>query len=122
MERHFSHSNCCSELNWHQNCYNRICDENKLKKAEEKSTSGGENLIGARDAETGPPKKLLRRSLGNNGRQNCEVKARSPNVLPPVCIICKKKSDLFIMVCLRLKFSYILSSSIYIIYIYNLYI
>ena len=59
IENHFSCSNCCGELNWHyhQNCYKRICDENKLKKAEEK----GENLIGSKFAETGPPKKLSRR-------------------------------------------------------------
>ena len=102
VEKHFSRSNCC--------------DENKLKKAEEKSTSGSEAAVevaetdetgGAGEVaetvesvETIPPKKLLRRSLDYNGRQNSDVNARSPNVLPPICIICEKKSDLFIMVCL----------------------
>ena len=121
VEKHFSRSNCCGELNWyyHQNCYKRICDENKLKKAEEKSTSGSEAAVevaetdetgGAGEVaetvesvETIPPKKLLRRSLDYNGRQNSDVNARSPNVLPPICIIREKKSDLFIMVCLGRK-------------------
>lgn len=34
-------------------------NKNKIKKAEEKSASGSENLTGAEVAETGPPKKLL---------------------------------------------------------------
>jgi hypothetical protein len=42
-----------------ENCYKRLCDENKLQKTEKKRTSGSENLIGCDVAETAPPKKLL---------------------------------------------------------------
>ena len=42
-----------------ENCYKRLCDENKLQKNEKKRTSGSENLIGCDVAETAPPKKLL---------------------------------------------------------------
>jgi hypothetical protein len=72
VERHFSRSNCCEELDWqsgttmHENSYTRHCDENKLQKVEKKRTSGSENLIGCEVAETAPPRKLLRRSLDND--------------------------------------------------------
>jgi hypothetical protein len=78
VERNFARSNCCEEFNWHyhENCYKiRLCDENKLQKAEEKRTSGNENLIGCDVAETATPNKLLRRSLDSAGRQNSDVKA-----------------------------------------------
>jgi hypothetical protein len=38
-----------------ENCYKRLCDENKLQKTEKKRTSGSENLIGCDVAETAPP-------------------------------------------------------------------
>jgi hypothetical protein len=58
VERHFWRSNC-----YHENCYKRLCDENKLQKAEETRTSGSENLIGCEVAETAPPKKLYANHL-----------------------------------------------------------
>ena len=45
--------------------------------------------------QTVPPNDLLHltRALDNDGPQNSDMKARSPHVLLPVCIICEKKSD-----------------------------
>lgn len=97
--KHFSGEECCGEIGlyYHQNCYKRLCDENKLQKAESKTTPKSEQEDIEVETDLTPPEKMLRRSLSDCG-QNSEVKARSRHVLPPICIICEKKSDLFAMV------------------------
>jgi hypothetical protein len=68
-----------------------------VHKVEEKRTWGSEILIGCTKLQTVSPKKLLHLSLDNDGPHNSVMKARSPNVLPPVCIVCEKQSDLFVI-------------------------
>ncbi len=63
VDRHFSGTICCGECNldwyYHQNCYKRLCDENKLQKAEEKRISESGKEI-AETLLALPPKKLSR--------------------------------------------------------------
>jgi hypothetical protein len=103
----FLSANTCENLQWyyHQNCYKRICDENKLKTAEEKHLSRKSNQVKT-DSEVAPPqRKLTRLSLADDGRENKKsgVPARTSHVLPPRCIIREKESVLFVMVGLKIR-------------------
>ena len=93
----FPSANTCENLQWyyHQNCYKRICDENKLKTAEAKCLSSETSNEEKKDSE--PGRKSTRLSLAQESKK-CGVPARSSHVLQPRCIICEKESDLFVMV------------------------
>ena len=72
----------------HENCYKRICDENKIKKAEDKfrSTQSATSDVQGASARL----KRLSRKAAHHGRNEY--------VLPVQCIICEKDTDQFIMV------------------------
>ena len=94
----FLSANTCEDLQWyyHQNCYKRICDENKLKTVEAKYLSCKSNQ---EETDSEPRRKLTGSSLGQ-GNKETGLTARTFHVLPPRCIICEKGSDLFVMVSL----------------------
>ena len=97
----FLSANTCENLQWyyHQNCYKRICDENKLKTVEAKQQFCKSNF---EKIESEPRRKLTRLSLAQDKKKESGVPARTHHVLPPRCIICEKESDLFVMVRLNL--------------------
>ena len=96
----FLSANTCEDLQWyyHQNCYKRICDENKLKTAEAKYPSCRNNQ---EETDNEPRRKLTRSSLAQENKKT-GLTARTCHVLPPRCIICEKGSDLFVMVSLNI--------------------
>ena len=98
--------NRCNNLQWyyHQNCYKRICDENKLKTVEAKYQSCQSNQ---EKTDNEPQRKLTRLSL-TQGNKESGIQARTSYVLPPRCIICEKESDLFVMVSLNIIIIFLL--------------
>ena len=72
----------------HENCYKRICDENKIKKAEDRfrSTQSVTSDVPGMSSQL----KRSSRKASHHGRNE--------HVLPVQCIICEKDTDLFVMV------------------------
>ena len=88
----------------HERCYKRICDENKLQKAEEKFSSN-KNLSShpqsaaeaALSFDESQERKSTRLQMQSEASANRRI-ARNEYVLPVQCIICRKETDQFVMV------------------------
>ena len=95
----FLSANTCEDLQWyyHQNCYKRICDKNKLKAAKAKYLSCRSN---EEETDSESARILTRSSLAQENKET-GLTARTSYILPPRCIICEKGSDLFVMVSLN---------------------
>eukprot|EP00794_Sanderia_malayensis_P001845 gene1845-2078_t len=80
-------------VNMHENCYKRICDENKIQKAEEKFKLTTASAITSTASTEEVPRKSTRLEIR---RDIIPTKRRNGNVLAVQCIICKKATDKFV--------------------------
>ena len=89
----FLSANTCEDLQWyyHQSCDERICDENKLKKAEAKYLSCKDNQ---EETDSEPRRKLTRSSLVQENKET-GLTARTSHVLPPT--ITSKNNETFLV-------------------------
>ena len=76
----------------HENCYKRICEDYKIKKAEERfrSTRSLSQVSNVQRVST--------RQKTSCHSESTAKKARNSHVLPVQCIICEKDTDQFVMV------------------------
>ena len=93
----FSDEECCQLICYaHEKCYKRICDENKLLKAEEKFKSTPQSTTAAALTSDETQK---RKSTRLQMQSEAAVRlARNEHVHPVQCIICCRDTDQFVMV------------------------
>ena len=85
---------CC----YHLLCYRKFTDVNKIKRAESTPTEAAKKIVAGDgeniDIDYPKPEKVsrttTRRSFGSSHA------SRSPNVLPNVCLICKKHGSIYV--------------------------
>ena len=99
----FADEECCQlTCHVHERCYKRICDENKILKAEEKFKANAQSAAAAAAALT-LSDEAQKRTSTRLQKQNEAVVARNEHVLPVQCIICRKDTDQFVMVSSLIK-------------------
>jgi hypothetical protein len=80
----------CGKYFFHQKCYNLFTDISKIKRAEQQNiVKNDESNEKCTETESPKPKRQQTRASAENQPLNTSNK----NVLPDVCIICKKKTS-----------------------------
>lgn len=93
---------CCQlTCHVHEKCYKRICDENKILKAEEKFKLNAKSAAAALTSDEAQNRKSTRLQMRNEAAVPV---ARNEHVLPVQCMICCKDTDQFVMVS-RVRFT-----------------
>ena len=94
-EDHYENFN---QLAFHRKCYSTFTNKTILNRAESRRKKSERQFETSQDegvsSETSEPipRKVLRSSLASPSTSTCTTVTKSKHVLPPVCIICKKKN------------------------------